>query len=183
MAAGGPLGVPELVGPFPEGADPETYDRLRRRALWRMPAGIYLLGSAFGARRNLMTHNWAMQVATKPKLLAISVRKDAVTHDLVSKGRAFSLCFLRREDRALARTFTKPALDEEEGALSGVAVRVGSTGVPVLARAAAWLECEVRQEVDAGDHTLFVGEVVDCSVPDDSTPVLRVEDTRLNYGG
>ena len=49
-----------LVGPFPPGADPDAYDRLRRRVLWRMPAGIYLLGSAAHGRRNLMTHNLAM---------------------------------------------------------------------------------------------------------------------------
>lgn len=130
-----------------------------------------------------MTHNWAMQVATKPKLLAISVRKDALTHELVSQGSAFSLSFVRREDRVLARTFTKPAVEGGDGSLSGVAVRAGSTGAPVLTQAAAWLECEVRDELDAGDHTLFVGEVVDCSAPDESAPVLRVEDTRLNYGG
>ena len=173
----------ELVGPFPPGVDPDAYDRLRRRALWRMPSGIYLLGSAFGGRRNLMTHNWAMQVATRPKLLAVSVRKDALTHELVAGGLAFSLCFLRREDRALARVFTKPATEGEDGSLSGAPVRAGSTGVPVLAQAAAWLECQVRRALDAGDHTLFVGEVVDCSVPDESAPLLRVEDTRLNYGG
>ena len=177
------LSVAELVGPFPAGVDPDAYDRLRRRALWRMPSGLYLLGSAFGGRRNLMTHTWAMQVATKPKLVAVSVRKDALTHELVAGGRAFSLCFVRREDRALARVFTKPATEGEDGSLSGAQVRTGSTGVPVLAQAAAWFECEVRGEVEAGDHTLFVGEVVDCSAPDESAPVLRVEDTRLNYGG
>ena len=37
-----------LVGPFPPGVDPDSYDRLRRRILWRMPTGIYLLGSAAG---------------------------------------------------------------------------------------------------------------------------------------
>jgi len=111
------------------------------------------------------------------------VRKDAVTHELISEGRAFSLSFIRREDRTLARTFTKPAVETDDGSLSGVAVRAGSTGAPLLAQAAAWLECELRDELDAGDHTLFVGEVVDCSAPDESAPVLRVEDTRLNYGG
>jgi flavin reductase (DIM6/NTAB) family NADH-FMN oxidoreductase RutF len=111
------------------------------------------------------------------------VRKDALTHELVAGGLAFSLCFLRREDRALARVFTKPATEGEDGSLSGAPVRAGSTGVPVLAQAAAWLECQVRRELDAGDHTLFGGEVVDCSVPDESAPLLRVEDTRLNYGG
>jgi flavin reductase (DIM6/NTAB) family NADH-FMN oxidoreductase RutF len=172
------------VGPFPKGQDPDAYDRLRRRVLWRMPAGIYLLGSAFGGRRNLMTHNLAMQVAVEPKLLAVSVRKDALTHELVDKGGAFSLCLLRREDRALVRTFTKPAEEgPEPGMLGGFEVRDGATGVPVLRRAVAWLECEVRHRLPVGDHTLFVGEVVDCSAPDEEALLLRMEDTRLNYGG
>ncbi len=173
-----------LVGPFPAGVDPDSYDRLRRRILWRMPAGIYLLGSAAGARRNLMTHNLAVQVATEPKLLAVAVRVDAVTHELVQAGRVFSLCFLKREDRALVRGFTKPVAEGPgPGMLGGVEVRSGTTGAPLVVQAAAWLECEVRHELALGDHTLFVGEVVDCSAPDEEADVLRMEDTRLNYGG
>lgn len=33
------------VPPFPEGADPDEYDRLRRRVLWTMPSGLYVVGS------------------------------------------------------------------------------------------------------------------------------------------
>jgi len=42
----------------------------------------------------------------------------------------------------------------------------------------------VRQTVDTGDHTLFVGEVVDAGFQkaEDTAP-LRMEDTRMNYGG
>jgi flavin reductase (DIM6/NTAB) family NADH-FMN oxidoreductase RutF len=174
----------QLVGPFPAGVDPESYDRLRRRTLWRMPAGLYLLGSVSGGRRNLMTQNLAVQVATEPKLLAVAIRTDAVTHQLVHEGGVFSLCFLKREDRALVRGFTKPAVEgPEPGMLGGVEVRSGSTGAPLVVQAAAWLECEVRHELSLGDHSLFVGEVVDCSAPDEEAPVLRMEDTRLNYGG
>jgi flavin reductase (DIM6/NTAB) family NADH-FMN oxidoreductase RutF len=171
-------------GPVPPGADPTEFDRRRRRILWRMPSGLYLLGSAAGGRRNLMTHTWAMQVSQEPKLLAVSVRHDALTCELVRQGGAFSLCFLKREDRAIVRAFTKPA---EEGPgptmLGGVEVRTGTTGTPIFSGAAAWLECEVRQELELGDHALFVGEVVDCAAPDEDAPLLRTEDTRLNYGG
>ena len=42
----------------------------------------------------------------------------------------------------------------------------------------------MRQSVETGGHTLFVGEVVDCEFEkDEGTPVLRMEDTRMNYGG
>lgn len=173
---------PELVGPFPPGAVPDEYDRLRRRVLWRMPSGIYLLGTVADGRSNLMTHNWAMQVSTSPKLMAVSVRTDALSHDLLERGGVFSLCFLDREDRALVRSFTKPA-EQADGTLAGMAVRRGSTGAPILVAAPAWLECEVRSQVPAGDHSIFIGEIVDCGARDESSPLLRMEDTRMNYGG
>ncbi|MHB1534262.1 MAG: flavin reductase family protein [Acidimicrobiales bacterium] len=181
-----------IVGPIPAGADPEAYDRLRRRVLWLMPSGLYLLGSASRGQRNLMTLNWATQVAVEPKLVAVSVEKSAVTHRLVSEGGVFSLSLLRREDRGIVRRFAKPATDEGE-TLSGVPVRSGRTGAPILEAALAWLDCQVRETVGATSHSLFIGEVVDCGQADevaagDSTAasgseILRMEDTRMSYGG
>jgi flavin reductase (DIM6/NTAB) family NADH-FMN oxidoreductase RutF len=175
----------ELVGPFPAGVDPETYDKARRRVLWAMPSGLYVLGSAAGGRRNLMTLNWATQVSASPKLLAVSVEVAAVTHALVSEGRAFALSILSREDRPIVRKFVKPVEDSgDPGSLAGFDVKVAATGSPILAGAVAWLDCEVRQEVPCGSHTLFIGEIVDCGgEPDDETEVLRMEDTRMSYGG
>ena len=75
------------VPPFPAGVDPDEYDRLRRRVLWTMPSGLYVVGSTDGVdRRNFMTLNWATQLAFEPKLLGIAVVQDALTHDLVDAG-------------------------------------------------------------------------------------------------
>jgi len=42
----------------------------------------------------------------------------------------------------------------------------------------------VRNTVDLGSHTLFIGEVVDAAFQKpEGTEVLRMEDTRMNYGG
>jgi flavin reductase (DIM6/NTAB) family NADH-FMN oxidoreductase RutF len=173
------------VGPIPDGADPEEYDRLRRRVLWSMPSGLYVVGSRHGDRRNFMTLNWATQVGSQPKLLAISVQKDAVTHELIDAGGVFSLCIVDREDRAIVRKFTKPVeADLDAGTLNGFAFHDGRTGAPVLDQAVAFVECEVRQRVDCGSHTAFIGEIVDAGFQrSEDTPVLRMEDTRMNYGG
>ncbi len=172
-----------LSGPIPAGQDPDGYDRLRRRILWSLPTGLYVLGSRAAGRRNLMTLNWATQVATEPKLVGVSVEKAAVTHMLVAEGRAFTLNVLDRRDRAVVRKFVKPLDDGGAPAdLAGFAVHREVTGAPVLDLAAAWLDCRVTQEVDCGSHTLFVGEIVGCG-GGDTDEVLRMEDTRMNYGG
>ena len=49
-----PVQSGEPVGPFPDGIDPEEYDRLRRRVRWTIPRGLYVSGSRAGERRNGM---------------------------------------------------------------------------------------------------------------------------------
>lgn len=150
-----------------------------------MPSGLYVVGSRAGDRRNGMTCNWATQVSLVPKLVAIGVERDALTHELIGNSGRFGLCLLSREDRALVRRFVKPVeVDLDARTLGGVPFHDSPSGLPVLDQALAWLECELRQDVPTGDHTLFVGEVVGCGFqqPEDTT-VLRMEDTRMNYGG
>ena len=180
-----PVKSGEPVGPFPDGADPVEYDKLRRRVLWTMPSGLYVIGSRAGDRRNGMTANWVSQVSFDPKIVAVSVEKGALTHDLITAGRTFVVNIIDREDRAIVRKFTKPVeVDESAHTLNGFAFHDGPGGAPVLDQAVGWVDCRLHAEVDAGGHTLFLGEVVDCGFQkDEETPVLRMEDTRMNYGG
>jgi flavin reductase (DIM6/NTAB) family NADH-FMN oxidoreductase RutF len=178
------------IGPFPDGVESDEqrdeYDKLRRRVLWKAPSGLYVIGSTDGAqRRNGMTLNWCTQVSFDPKLVAISVEQGAVTHELITASNVFSVCFIDREDRAIVRKFTKPVdVDLDARTLNGFEYFDGRTGAPVLSQSVAYLECEVRNTVPVGHHSLFVGEVVDTKFlkPED-TDVLRMEDTRMNYGG
>jgi flavin reductase (DIM6/NTAB) family NADH-FMN oxidoreductase RutF len=173
------------VGPFPAGADPEAYDRMRRRVLWTMPSGLYIVGSRAGERRNAMTCNWVTQLGFDPKLLGISVEKDAVTHELISDGGVFALCIVDREDRAIVRKFTKPVeVDLEARTLNGFPFHDGVSGAPILDQAVAYVDCGLHVTTDVGSHSLFIGQIVDSGFQkDEETPVLRMEDTRMNYGG
>jgi flavin reductase (DIM6/NTAB) family NADH-FMN oxidoreductase RutF len=175
------------VPPFPEGADPDEYDRLRRRVLWKMPSGLYVVGATDKAlRRNGMTLNWATQLSFDPKWLGVSIEREAFTHELISAAGVFALCLIDREDRAIVRKFTKPVdVDLDARTLNGFEYFDGpATTAPVLTQSVAYVECEVRQTVDIGNHTLFCGEVVNAAfLKDEATDVLRMEDTRMNYGG
>lgn len=187
MAAPGGTGP---IGPFPSGVEgpeaEESYDKLRRRVLWSLPYGLYVVGSRAGDRRNGMTLNWATQLAFEPKLVGIGVERSAYTHELIREGGVFSLCTIHRDDRAIVRKFTKPVeVDLEAMTLNGFPFHDGRSGAPVLDQSPAYLDCEVRQAVELGGHTFFIGEVVDAAfqVDDEDAPVLRMEDTRMNYGG
>ena len=97
----------------------------------------------------------------------------------------FSCNVIAHDDRAIVRKFTKPVdVDLDARTLNDFPFHDGSTGAPILDQAVAFIDCEVRHTIDLGSHSLFVGEVVDAGFqrPED-TPVLGMQDTRMNYGG
>ena len=135
----------DVVGPVPSGSDPDDYDRLRRRVLWSMPSGLYVVGTRAGDRRNLMTISWVTQVAMTPKLVGIGVESGAVTHELLDEGGVFALSLLPRSERAVVRRFAKPVTelsfddDTGTGTMQGEPVHVATTGAPILeARCRGW---------------------------------------------
>jgi flavin reductase (DIM6/NTAB) family NADH-FMN oxidoreductase RutF len=170
-------------------SDPdEEFDQHRRRVLWALPTGLYLIGSRAGDEVNFMTANLVVQVCLEPKLLAVALERESVTARLVAEGGAFSVSLLERGDREVVRRFVKPVKDVERAAdgtvtaLAGHAVReVGEHRLPVLASAAGHVLCSVTRREELGSHTLCIGEVVE--VGGEPSEVLRMEDTRMHYGG
>jgi flavin reductase (DIM6/NTAB) family NADH-FMN oxidoreductase RutF len=165
-----------------------------------MPSGLYVVGTRAHDRRNLMTISWVTQVAMTPKLVGVGVETGAVTHELLLEGRVFALSLLPRAQRAVVRRFAKPVTESRVddatgvGEMQGQGVFSASTGAPILDVAVSWLDCEVRHTLALGSHSWFVGEVIDCgemstesepssASPGDDAGVLRMEDTRMNYGG
>jgi flavin reductase (DIM6/NTAB) family NADH-FMN oxidoreductase RutF len=168
--------------------DGDELDRHRRRVLWAMPTGLYVIGSRAGRDVNLMTANLVVQVCIEPKLVAVAIEREALTMRLVREGGAFSVSLLPRTERAVVRHFVKPVVDVEHAdddtvvAMSGHPVyEVGPEKLPVLAVAIGHLYCPVTRLEELGSHVLCIGEVVE--VGGEPSEVLRMEDTRMHYGG
>ncbi len=166
----------------------DEFDRHSRRVLWAMPTGLYLIGSRWEDKVNLMTANLAVQVCLEPKLVAAAIERDSVTADLVTRSGSFTLSLLARADKAVVRRFVKPVREVEgdrDGhvvGLSGHPVReVGPAGLPVLSAAVGYILSSVIDRRSLGSHVLFIGQVSE--VGGEPEEVLRMEDTLMHYGG
>lgn len=177
----------EVVGHVPPGSDPVEYDRVRRRVLWRLPTGLYVLGSRRGEERHLMTCSLVTQLSVVPKVVGVSVERGSHTWELVHGTRRFALSLLLRADRTLVRRFVKRAEHDRAARTIGGAPYLDApeTGSPLLAAAAAYLDCRVVEELHLGSHTLFAGEVLAAGFGEggEEADLLRMEDTRMSYGG
>lgn len=159
-----------------------TDDELLNKVTWKIPNALALVGSRAGDERNAMTTSWITQLSMEPVLIGIGVDNDAVTHRLIATGGSFTVNLWDSNDTRVFVKFSKPATDDG-ASLNGRPVRPASTGAPVFDEAIAWLDCAVRHTLDLGTHTLFVGEVVDAGIRDESARAAAISDTRMKYGG
>lgn len=147
--------------------------------------GLYVIGAKNDTEVNGMTANWLSQVSFDPKLVAVAIENDSHTHGLISQSRVFSINILEGGDKgngfALMERFTQP--QERTGdKLGDVEYYTAATGAPVLRDAIAWVDCELHDVFTAGDHTLFIGRVVDGGTHRDGEP-LTLKETGWDYGG
>lgn len=162
----------------------------KKTALRMIPYGLYVLtGKTSEGRVAAGTVNWVTQVSFEPPLVAVGVKVGSGPHEVIKAAGAFALNVLGKDQQAAAYTFFKPVTPEGQ-TIGGEPFRVGSTGAPILERAPAYVECSLVETVEKGDHSVFVGEVVDAGVsqapsgrPDDVTLTLRDLGDSVYYGG
>jgi flavin reductase (DIM6/NTAB) family NADH-FMN oxidoreductase RutF len=154
----------------------------KKTALRKIPHGVYIIGVAQDGQLNAFTGTWLTQVSFTPPLVALGVRKNSHSFEMIRQSRVFSVNLLGKHQKSVAEHFVKPASVMGEK-LKDVRHRPGKTGAPILEDAIAYVECEVREIANEhGDHALIIGEVVEAGVPKDE-PALTLLDTGWHYGG
>jgi flavin reductase (DIM6/NTAB) family NADH-FMN oxidoreductase RutF len=130
-----------------------------RRVMGHFASGVAVVTTrAAGGRPCGLTASAVCSVSLEPRLVLVSVERDAETHDCLVESGFYAVSILAEEGgERLARRFGTFGVEEK---LEGVAHHEEVTGAPVLDDALAWVDCRVTQAVEAGDHTLFIGEVV-----------------------
>jgi flavin reductase (DIM6/NTAB) family NADH-FMN oxidoreductase RutF len=149
---------------------------------FKIPNALALIGSASGEEWNGMTASWITQLSMEPVIIGVGIDNKAVTHRLVTEGGSFTVNLWSAEDTRPFVKFSKPA-ERDGNTLNGRPVFTATTGAPVFEEAIAWMDCAVRQAIDLGTHTLFLGEIVDAAVNDSDQRAAAISDTRLKYGG
>jgi flavin reductase (DIM6/NTAB) family NADH-FMN oxidoreductase RutF len=153
----------------------------KKKALRLITYGLYVATSRHGEEFAAGTINWASQSSFTPALVMAGIKVDSRLHSVIAASNAFAIHIVGKDQKEFATTFFKGALREGDK-ISGYRFEEGSTGAPILIDAPAWFECRVLDSVARGDHTIYVGEVVDAGVRREVEP-LTLRDTGFFYGG
>lgn len=128
-----------------------------RQVLGHFAAGVTVIttvdleGTPYG-----LTATAFSSVSLDPPLVLVCVDRKSESHPHFSASGVFAVNFLAQEQEEISRRFAVSGGDK----FRGVAYRRGVTRAPLLEGTIGYVECELRQVVQAGDHTVFIGEVV-----------------------
>jgi flavin reductase (DIM6/NTAB) family NADH-FMN oxidoreductase RutF len=135
-----------------------------RRVLGHWVTGVAVIASrtADGEPCGL-TANAVTSLSLEPPLVLACVDRTANSHDCILNAGVFTINVLGSHDESLARRFAAGDTDHK---FEGVAYREASSGAPILSAALAWVDCRLHGSYPGGDHTIFVGEVLEADAID-----------------
>jgi len=136
-------------------ADPEEL----RKAMRSWATGVTVVSAQHNGRRHGMTVSSFTSVSLDPPLVLVSLEQVTKTHKLVMQAAHFGVTILDQTQKDISDRFA--------GRISEYSDRFGSletfslvSSAPLLARGLAWFDCHVVATYKAGNHTVFIGEVL-----------------------
>ncbi len=140
--------------------------RQLRDACGNFGTGVTIITTRCDDHDHGMTANAFMSISLDPPLIAISIAKKAKMLACIQKSGRFAVSVLAEGMEDLAWHFAgKPNPDLRD-------FFERRQGLPVIAKAAATFVTQVADEIVAGDHTIFVGQVHDLTHDAASRPLL-----------
>ena len=122
------------------------------------PAGVAVLTVDVEGERIGLTVGSLVSLSLDPPLVGVAVSRQAAMHEILRRADSFGLSLLAGDQEDLAQHFARGVPPIR--LWHAIPLRVGAVGPPLIDRALGWLVLRPWAEYDAGDHTLFVGEVV-----------------------
>jgi flavin reductase (DIM6/NTAB) family NADH-FMN oxidoreductase RutF len=126
-------------------------------AMSHFASGVTVVTTEHEGTRYGMTVASFASLSLHPPLVLVCIENSVKSHDAITNSKKFGVSILSNDQAEISNRFASRRDDR----FDGVAVRTGDLGVPLIEGAVCALECKLHASLSGGDHTIFVGEVVD----------------------
>lgn len=119
-----------------------------------------------------MTANAFSSVSLDPPLVLICVIRGTQGEEMIETNGIFAVNVLAQEQEAISRYFASKTRPRGPDAFREISHRRAASGAPILDESAAFLDCRVVASHEAGDHMIFIGEVMAVGNNPDARPLI-----------
>lgn len=148
-------------------------------ALGKIASGLYVATAKVDGAPTGMLCSFVEQASFEPPMISIALAPGRPIVAALEGDGVFGLHVLSKDNNALLKAFAR---GDNALAFSENALVENEFGIPQFADAWAFLACKVRGKIAAGDHIVFVAEVLDGALQKESgEPMVRVRANGFGY--
>ncbi len=142
-----------------------------KQALSQFASGVTVVTTAHEGRRFGLTASAFTSLSLEPPLVLVCLARKTPTHGVIEKSGVFAVNVLGAHQLEFGLRFAGllPGLTDR---FEGIETRAAATGSPLLPGVLSWVDCRLWNRYEGGDHSIFVGEVVDLAATTSDTPLL-----------
>lgn len=145
---------------------------INKKIFHKLTSGMYAVSSSHNGKNNSFIANTVFQLTSKPPIIAVSVAKKNLTHELIKESKAFTISILSEDSpmRLIGGLGFKSGNNEDK--LRLLKIKYGLTGAPiVLDNSIGYVEAKLKDSIDLGTHTLFIGDIILSKVYNEESPM------------
>ncbi len=145
---------------------------MNKNALEKISYGLYIVSSFKEEKFNGQIANTVFQITSEPPKVAVSINKGNLTHEFIEASGYFAVSVLRQETPFpfIGNFGFKSGRNVDK--FANCSYKIGMTGCPiVLENSVAYMEFKVIDKVDAGTHTIFIGEMLEGEILEEGEPL------------
>lgn len=113
------------------------------------------------------TVNSFTAVSLDPPLVLVCIGRGRSIHPIIERTRRFGVNVLGEGSQQLSDCFAGAPSTLPRSAFCNATYELSGSGTPVLDQAIAFLACEVEKVIEAGDHTIYIGRVLETATRDE----------------
>ena len=151
------------------------------KAVGKIPSGLFVITCGPGSMGTGYLGSWVQQISFDPMIVAIAVKPQRWAKQLIEDHRHFCVNVLGAEDKDLMKHFAR-GFASDTNAFEGIAWHTGKSGVAVLDKSIANIECEwTGDSFQPGDHLVMAGRVISGNINYTGKPLTHVRTSGKDY--
>lgn len=145
--------------------------KLLRRVMGQFATGITVVTTEYQGKKYGFTANSFTSVSLDPPLVLFCLNKDSEGCEEFKASNCFAINILSNQQGDLSNRFANSQLNPTER-FEDLNTSTAQTGSPLFEDTLGWFDCKLHQYHEAGDHIIFIGEIVDMHRSELDEPIL-----------
>jgi 3-hydroxy-9,10-secoandrosta-1,3,5(10)-triene-9,17-dione monooxygenase reductase component len=141
---------------------------LYRQVLGHFPTGVTVVTAAADDGPVGLAIGSFSSVSLDPALVAFFPAKSSSSWPGIEAAGAFCVNVLAEDQEDVCRRFATKGVDKFEG----LGYKPAGSGAPLLDGVLAWIDCDLHEVIDAGDHWCVLGQVRELEVAREAGPLV-----------